>query len=162
MRISDWSSDVCSSDLKLLGIVVNVEDIGVAAVNAVAHHPDAADEHAILVERQSSRIGGEAERRAFGADQRRGARRAETRHKVAARQLAELHPEQGSAFEPDGGRRGREMLLDDLARGARRKGVAAARSEEHTSELQSLMRISYAVFCLKKKKRKNQNKIRQY
>src|SRR3546814_2956022 len=33
------------------------------------------------------------------------------------------------------------------------------RSEEHTSELQSLMRISYAVFCLKKKKIKNYNKI---
>src|SRR3546814_4182964 len=32
------------------------------------------------------------------------------------------------------------------------------RSEEHTSELQSLMRISYAVFCLKKKKKKNKNK----
>src|SRR3546814_6513229 len=32
------------------------------------------------------------------------------------------------------------------------KGVGLARSEEHTSELQSLMRISYAVFCLKKKK----------
>src|SRR3546814_7016177 len=32
-------------------------------------------------------------------------------------------------------------------------GVAAVRSEEHTSELQSLMRISYAVFCLKKKKK---------
>src|SRR3546814_4282015 len=32
-----------------------------------------------------------------------------------------------------------------------RGGRAAARSEEHTSELQSLMRISYAVFCLKKK-----------
>src|SRR3546814_7824484 len=31
------------------------------------------------------------------------------------------------------------------------------RSEEHTSELQSLMRISYAVFCLKKNKRKNQH-----
>src|SRR3546814_4959706 len=31
-------------------------------------------------------------------------------------------------------------------------GVAALRSEEHTSELQSLMRISYAVFCLKKQK----------
>src|SRR3546814_7298465 len=31
------------------------------------------------------------------------------------------------------------------------------RSEEHTSELQSLMRISYAVFCLKKKNNKNQN-----
>src|SRR3546814_2157360 len=37
------------------------------------------------------------------------------------------------------------------------------RSEEHTSELQSLMRISYAVFCLKKKKRKNKknNNIKQ-
>src|SRR3546814_7427285 len=32
------------------------------------------------------------------------------------------------------------------------------RSEEHTSELQSLMRISYAVFCLKKKKRRKQKK----
>src|SRR3546814_10174427 len=36
---------------------------------------------------------------------------------------------------------------------ARRLLAAAGRSEEHTSELQSLMRISYAVFCLKKKKR---------
>src|SRR3546814_4471219 len=36
----------------------------------------------------------------------------------------------------------------------RRVGIAGARSEEHTSELQSLMRISYAVFCLKKKKKK--------
>src|SRR3546814_4766220 len=32
-----------------------------------------------------------------------------------------------------------------------RKRIAGSRSEEHTSELQSLMRISYAVFCLKKK-----------
>src|SRR3546814_2554024 len=40
----------------------------------------------------------------------------------------------------------------------------AVRSEEHTSELQSLMRISYAVFCLKKKKRRQQqpnNKTRK-
>src|SRR3546814_4434395 len=37
-----------------------------------------------------------------------------------------------------------EQVADD--------GAAAIRSEEHTSELQSLMRISYAVFCLKKKK----------
>src|SRR3546814_9167637 len=37
---------------------------------------------------------------------------------------------------------------------------SAERSEEHTSELQSLMRISYAVFCLKKK-RKNNNKTTQ-
>src|SRR3546814_6566889 len=38
------------------------------------------------------------------------------------------------------------------ARPARRR-AAGERSEEHTSELQSLMRISYAVFCLKKKKK---------
>src|SRR3546814_2693886 len=36
------------------------------------------------------------------------------------------------------------------------RGPARLRSEEHTSELQSLMRISYAVFCLKKKKNKKQ------
>src|SRR3546814_5306661 len=38
------------------------------------------------------------------------------------------------------------------------EGAAAGRSEEHTSELQSLMRISYAVFCLKKK---NTYRVRQ-
>src|SRR3546814_3124641 len=36
------------------------------------------------------------------------------------------------------------------------------RSEEHTSELQSLMRISYAVFCLKKKKLRNETRVLQY
>src|SRR3546814_1170423 len=40
-----------------------------------------------------------------------------------------------------------------------RSGVSQpSRSEEHTSELQSLMRISYAVFCLKKKKKQKNNK----
>src|SRR3546814_3982355 len=42
----------------------------------------------------------------------------------------------------------REDLLADL----RQRRAEESRSEEHTSELQSLMRISYAVFCLKKKK----------
>src|SRR3546814_8449130 len=40
--------------------------------------------------------------------------------------------------------------------GDRRRDARDHRSEEHTSELQSLMRISYAVFCLKKKKKKTQ------
>src|SRR3546814_5073081 len=40
--------------------------------------------------------------------------------------------------------------------------VAIARSEEHTSELQSLMRISYAVFCLKKKKYKHKIRHTQF
>src|SRR3546814_8859696 len=46
------------------------------------------------------------------------------------------------------------LVAGDRAALERLVGVAA-RSEEHTSELQSLMRISYAVFCLKKKKNKN-------
>src|SRR3546814_5417755 len=46
-----------------------------------------------------------------------------------------------------------QILLDAVAqRGFADAGAADGRSEEHTSELQSLMRISYAVFCLKKKK----------
>src|SRR3546814_10221354 len=45
----------------------------------------------------------------------------------------------------------RETLYTRVSREARYK-AKAARSEEHTSELQSLMRISYAVFCLKKKR----------
>src|SRR3546814_1034513 len=45
----------------------------------------------------------------------------------------------------------RRAVLAGVLRGAG-AGVASRRSEEHTSELQSLMRISYAVFCLKKKK----------
>src|SRR3546814_8939609 len=43
---------------------------------------------------------------------------------------------------------------DDRDIGLRRMLADVMRSEEHTSELQSLMRISYAVFCLKKKKNK--------
>src|SRR3546814_3484683 len=43
-------------------------------------------------------------------------------------------------------------------RSLERSQVPPIRSEEHTSELQSLMRISYAVFCLKKKKQNKENK----
>src|SRR3546814_2855483 len=46
-------------------------------------------------------------------------------------------------------------LLIERHRTWRRKGCVLYRSEEHTSELQSLMRISYAVFCLKKKNKYN-------
>src|SRR3546814_1660467 len=42
------------------------------------------------------------------------------------------------------------------------RGLRTSRSEEHTSELQSLMRISYAVFCLKKKKQQNTNNNTNY
>src|SRR3546814_9965648 len=48
-----------------------------------------------------------------------------------------------------------ELHILDAHPVLRLSGGGQARSEEHTSELQSLMRISYAVFCLKKKKRPN-------
>src|SRR3546814_4713074 len=54
-----------------------------------------------------------------------------------------------------GGDRLREVALEQRAR-------QHARSEEHTSELQSLMRISYAVFCLKKKKIQKQILVNFY
>src|SRR3546814_5308060 len=68
---------------------------------------------------------------------------------------------------------GHRVAADDEAGGegiARRRGLQrlrlgkGGRSEEHTSELQSLMRISYAVFCLKKKKKqtKKADKYRLY
>src|SRR3546814_3436743 len=66
-------------------------------------------------------------------------------HVIAARQAraADRYPH----FLPEA-----RLEIDAGGEGER---VAQARSEEHTSELQSLMRISYAVFCLKKKKQKN-------
>src|SRR3546814_10124167 len=46
----------------------------------------------------------------------------------------------------------RDRSLDVTVFAGTRRGSASTRSEEHTSELQSLMRISYAVLCLKKQK----------
>src|SRR3546814_1982690 len=64
----------------------------------------------------------------------------------------------GEARRPSGVLGGRSWRDGDdsaAASAASRCSAAKARSEEHTSELQSLMRISYAVFCLKKKKKLN-------
>src|SRR3546814_4059100 len=71
-------------------------------------------------------------------------------------------PHPGHPGRRDGRARGARRRRGSARLGARRQGadhprdedlsVQGPRSEEHTSELQSLMRISYAVFCLKKKK----------
>src|SRR3546814_8878328 len=119
MRISDWSSDVCSSDLRLHAAA---NDIDLAAIFTI--------------------------------------------HGFCARVLREHALEVGQAFDVP------ELLTSDTAL---HEAIAAdlwrwhgstadaaddivalwpggpQRSEEHTSELQSLMRISYAVFCLKTK-----------
>src|SRR3546814_3373454 len=53
---------------------------------------------------------------------------------------------------------GRGRIVQRAIRRRRAAGRSGHRSEEHTSELQSLMRISYAVFCLKKKNTKKDDK----
>src|SRR3546814_1480476 len=71
-----------------------------------------------------------------------------------AHHLAAL--QRGAAEVPPGGARPRRRAAAGerapAHRGLLRPAADLVRSEEHTSELQSLMRISYAVFCLKKKK----------
>src|SRR3546814_5469102 len=112
MRISDWSSDVCSSDLP----------------------PGEQKLH--------------AGRRALGK-----LRRDDAGAGLAFGELAEVAPVVEKA---DVVRTG-DVERRHIGKAARAVGAGRQlrlRSEEHTSELQSLMRISYAVFCLKKKKNK--------
>src|SRR3546814_3223891 len=110
MRISDWSSDVCSSDLMqprvfqkvtLDGQLNDVQDVVVASTNASLF--------------------------AYVADGRNGMKVLQLTSPDSQRNFYGFSP----------------APVPEL--------IAWARSEEHTSELQSLMRISYAVFCLKKK-----------
>src|SRR3546814_2490587 len=117
MRISDWSSDVCSSDL-LAGALV--------ATAGQALFPAGGNIKGLRAQDQgftTSQAGLDIPL-VIGTQKVAG-------NVIWAGPLVE-HKKSQSA---KGG------------------GPKATRSEEHTSELQSLMRISYAVFCLKKKKR---------
>src|SRR3546814_5831046 len=112
MRISDWNSDVCSSDLFLF--------------------PQ------------------------LDAD-RRARRAGDPRRRDLAGPVAQALPDPAvlchhphRLLHPD-----RDVDQSARRRHGERRGAAALRSEEHTSELQSLMRTSYAVLCLKNKIRKN-------
>src|SRR3546814_4392568 len=120
MRISDWSSDVCSSDLS---------DAGTRKYERSAKRSRRAVEpHAGL-----SAV-------APGAKVAPICRRpARSVRESPARQRGLCHLGFGSRYRRD---HERPLVLRSQC----------FRSEEHTSELQSLMRISYAVFCLKKKK----------
>src|SRR3546814_6737028 len=130
MRISDWSSDVCSSDL--LGLVLASGVDRDRAVAALA---------------QLSGVPGRVE--LVGATPSGGHVYVDYAHTPDALEtvLKALRPHtQNQLFVIIG-------CGGDRDRGKRPiMGRIAARSEEHTSELQSLMRISYAVLCLKKKK----------
>src|SRR3546814_7908167 len=121
MRISDWSSDVCSSDLEGGGA-------GDGSVRDAAG-PSAAD-------RLRRDAGVDRGRATAGPSVRRHARLLAT---DPCPGVAEGTP--GRLVRRDGG----------SFPAVRWCPCRGARSEEHTSELQSLMRISYAVFCLQKK-----------
>src|SRR3546814_4832714 len=119
MRISDWSSDVCSSDL---------DDI---AQRHVAHDRSGG------AHRHHRRRGGVAIAAAACGAAGNAPRQPGGRRRDHAARAGEEHASDAP--------RSHHPRRDSWRRGA-------GRSEEHTSELQSLMRISYAVFCLKKKK----------
>src|SRR3546814_1505560 len=131
MRISDWSSDVCSSDL-----------VDAPVVEVDAHAVAGLDEG-------EAGAGGGLRR---GVEDRGAARGAALAAVADGRQLddAGLDERVGRLHVHHLGRSG---IADRPA--AAHAEEAVLRSEEHTSELQSLMRISYAVFCLKKKKQRN-------
>src|SRR3546814_2198003 len=109
MRISDWSSDVGSSDL-------------------------AAGDLAALSPGHGRVIDGEAHRQRRWVDW------------LGIDRLADRN----ISYRIGNRRNGKTGEADDVTCLGALHGNAVQRSEEHTSELQSLMRISYAVFCLKK------------
>src|SRR3546814_7972962 len=110
MRISDWSSDVCSSDL--------------------------AETPVLAFQRTNRKEKDYGDSRRHDAESDRGRRPLrppdpplEPAHEAVHLRRAQRHPHPRPVAD---------------------RAALRARSEEHTSELQSLMRISYAVFCLKK------------
>src|SRR3546814_7511214 len=121
MRISDWSSDVCSSDLE-------------TAFSQIAHEKLGLPFEKIRI------VEGDTDRIPVGLGTG------------------------GSWSVPMGGG-AIALAADRVIAKAKRiaahliEAAEADRSEENTSELQSLMRTSYAVFCLKKKKNKQNNQI---
>src|SRR3546814_10121979 len=115
MRISDLSSDVCSSDL-----IAHQRH-----VLARLHDPRLADRQHEIVK--------------FG-------------HLESAAVHQLVFEEHDRILAADRGLQQPLAILRVIGRDHDQPGNARVRSEEHTSELQSLMRISYAVFCLKKTK----------
>src|SRR3546814_6618233 len=131
MRISDWSSDVCSSDLSSVDPVAAIDDVRpklricwdrseVAEIHKADVRNAVADADDRFIGRFGAIFGDEVARRMPLAE--------------PWRQIGEIVAVPVAA--PSLGKQ---------------RGEFGLRSEEHTSELQSLMRISYAVFCLKKK-----------
>src|SRR3546814_7639126 len=119
MRISDWSSDVCSSDLA--SSIIDLHDGRKVANEWAGATPPTTQGDAFMATDQKTLV---------------------------------VHPGdiiQGTTKDSRGGHFFMVSQCKAWGVGAIQRWIDG-RSEEHTSELQSLMRISYAVFCLKKNK----------
>src|SRR3546814_2535588 len=141
MRISDWSSDVCSSDLPPKNGGMSLENhlsrltFGFKRWPLAVHRLDRDTSGCLLLARHPK-----AHKRFAAAFEARQV----VKGYVAV--LEGVPAEQSGMidlplYKVSSAEEGWRMVVDQRGK---------ARSEEHTSELQSLMRISYAVFCLKK------------
>src|SRR3546814_10095365 len=122
MRISDWSSDVCSSDLRL-------EEFGRLELPDPDRKPAPRAVHLGADERHRHK-------------QRHAHRTTDQREALGGLHRQHRDEEHDWQRDRDPGELAPEII--------ERRDMMVVRSEEHTSELQSLMRSSYAVFCLKK------------
>src|SRR3546814_1620808 len=121
MRISDWSSDVCSSDL-LANVVKRGDELERSLVERLGNHHHVGDIRGRGLFRGVELVADRATKQVFDPEKKINAK---VKREAMARGLM-VYPLGGTVD----GQRGR--------------------AEEHTSELQSLMRTSYAVCCLKK------------
>src|SRR3546814_3524578 len=126
MRISDWSSDVCSSDL---GELLTIESVTVPGKGQIKTTGKLGEVMTESVQAAFSYV--KARSPGYGI-----------RPSIYNRKDIHIHLPEG-AVPKDGPSAGIGMVTSIVS--------TLTRSEEHTSELQSLMRISYAVFCLTKK-----------
>src|SRR3546814_4233758 len=180
MRISDWSSDVCSSDLADIGVVLHVDEVdddktghipklqlagNFAGSLQIGSHGSLLDP---VLAGRPSRVDVNRHQR-FGRIDDQVAARFQLHHwmihggkLIFHAMTLEQRNRIGILLYPPrmaGHQQFHEVLGCLIAILALDQHFL--RSEEHTSELQSLMRISYAVFCLKKKNKKNQNRTLQ-
>src|SRR3546814_6572788 len=131
MRISDWSSDVCSSDLER-GEAVAVQ-LADSLVNPLYYF----------------------DLDAIGVVVRNELRQSDVSYVIVYDNAGAVIHDGSSDISTYGQAMQDPLAFEAVAARDVHMQVQMERSEEHTSELQSLMRISYAVFCLKKKNKIN-------
>src|SRR3546814_1534577 len=175
MRISDWSSDVCSSDLAERGDEgfgggeafavgqdrprfgrIAIDLIGVEQAEGLGEEPAVVAVFivAAFVALRAKLLPEDAEAGVLALADLRAERLPLA---IGAPDPARIAAAIGSRPERDRIYAAIGLAAGDVGRAGDVGAGMMPRSEEHTSELQSLMRISYAVFCLKKKKQQTKN-----